>query len=208
MRILVASGIATTGLSLMLELAAARPVVAMPFARNCQALEAYVNQVGRTMKPPLQVSELGDWYQESNYVGCESGQVVRYLQSSTEVCRLHGIRLVPYTAVGFIPSSNRLKIRTDRCTVLPPQALPWLVNPRRASAPSGERPPRLERSTTWGVLLLAAGLVALTWSAIQFRRRLGAGETPMPLPVLLHEEVAFLLDPPDEASSPAAGTER
>lgn len=179
--------------------------MALPFARNCKALEAYVNQVGRNLKPPVQVSELGNWYETDNFVACESGRVLRYLQSSTEICKVYGERFWPYTSVGFVPSLKRLKVQTDRCTVLPPQPLPWLKSSNPSGVSSGGLPFRLERPTLLGGLFLATGLGALAWCAIQLRRRMGGWEAQQPLPVVLQEDVAFLLDAADEpapASTP------
>ena len=195
----------------MAELALPRPAVALPFARNCAALEAYVNHVGRSMNPPVQVSELGDWYETDNYIACESGRVVRYLPSNTEVCQLYGENRWPYTAVDYVPSSRRLKVRTSTCTVLPPQPLPWkAINPPRQPSQWLTAPASPTTVTGLGVVFLASGLLALGMLVLRQRRTAPAAGRAGRAQVMLHEEVMFLLDPPHEtpATKPTQSTER
>jgi hypothetical protein len=193
------------------ELALPRAVIALPFARNCAALEAYVNQLGRSMTPPIQVANLGDWYEEkdNSFVACESGQVVRYFNTNTEVCRLQGDLRWPYTAVGYRVAQGTLLIRTAGCTVLPPQPLPWMVKAPSNQAPPRPRLPSLPDPQPW--LLPAAAVLllgGLAGRAVGVARRVYRAtptvDSSSPALVVLQEEVMFLLDPPD-GSTVASG---
>lgn len=195
------------------ELALPRAVIALPFARNCAALEAYVNQLGRSMTPPIQVANLGDWYEEkdNSFVACESGQVVRFFNTNTEVCRLQGDLRWPYTAVGYRVAQGTLLIRTAGCTVLAPQPLPWMVKAPSNQIPrwplSFSPPSPQQWLLPGGAVVLVVGLWGLAMAIRRARPAPPAAGRSGPALVVLQEDVMFLLDPPDgrtDASAPPA----